>query len=176
MKKLFVVLAVCGVLSAPIFAQDLPRAAAYGGYQLNIFDNDRRTNGFLGSAEVNINEAFGVVGEFGYSKKGSNTTSYTSTAFLGGPRFSFRGERIRGFAHFLFGGDRLNAGIASTKFEMAFGGGLDISINKFIAIRPAQVDLLSRWVGQTSNLPGFSNLDYGIRYSGGVVVKLGSVK
>jgi hypothetical protein len=52
-------------------------------------------------------------------------------------------------------------------FAMAFGGGLDVNLNKMVALRPVQLDYFTTRTGQTGNFADH------FRYSAGVVIKLG---
>ena len=85
---------------------------------------------------------------------------------LGGPRFAYRRqEKITPFAHALFGALRwgTNATLSangltreqsldSTAFAAAFGGGLDLKLNKNVSFRMLQADyLLTHFGGRIQN-------------------------
>lgn len=59
-----------------------------------------------------------------------------------GQRVNFRNKRVTPFTQVLFGGLLATGGIgrvgAQNAFAMTAGGGLDIKVSRFLAIRPAQ--------------------------------------
>jgi len=80
-------------------------------------------------------------------------------AFMAGPRFTYRkNEKVTPFAHVLFGVNRVKMTpkftvdgedysselsdyeFSDSGFEMAFGGGIDVNVNKAFAIRLIQAD------------------------------------
>ena len=109
--------------------------------------------------------------------------------YLFGPQLKVRAHKIQPFAHVLFGGAHTNVygnafktfcqGIVrnctvtkaptANAFALAFGGGVDVPINRTISFRPAQIDyLLTRFSNpftKTSNQNNF-------RYSVGIVLTL----
>jgi len=121
-----------------------------------------------------------------------SSTEYrrNQTSFLFGPRFSFGNGKIRIFGHALLGGNRVGRGStyviayedgtkdvqeggeSYTDFATAFGGGLDISLIKWISIRPAQLDLLSTYRSYDAHHKDYNQ--YQFRYSAGIVFKLGA--
>ncbi|MBN2242361.1 MAG: outer membrane beta-barrel protein [Acidobacteria bacterium] len=118
--------------------------------------------------------------EYGWEEK---TRHYP---ILFGPRVSYRGDTVRVFAHYLLGFAKTTwdwkyweeyegyyeetGSEGDTNFAQAVGGGIDISLNDTFSIRPAQVD----WVSIRVSGDGDSTWINGIRYSGGIVIKLGS--
>ena len=55
---------------------------------------------------------------------------------------------------------------------MAFGGGVDVSINKRVAFRLAQLDwVLTRYTNPFTN----TNNQNSFRYQGGIVIKFGGL-
>ncbi len=182
MKKLSLLVAFAVLVPVALNAQDFPKAEVFGGYRL-IHEEDLTLHGFGVAVEGNISRNFGIVGDFGLGMK--SVTEYgvdvdmKEFTFMGGPRYSYRTDKARVFVHALFGGTRvsggsdyqgISVGASSTGFSMAFGGGVDISLSKTISIRPAQLDLLtSRW-----SIMGESGWGNQLRYSAGVVFKLGS--
>jgi len=187
MKRVLFILGAVLIFVLPTIAQDFPKAEVYGGYML-IHEQGITTNGFLASVEGNINKNFGIVGEFGYgadTPKGTVDDESVSIKLkeynvLAGPRVSYRTDKFRVFGHALFGYNRMSAsgtvsGIedfatgASNDFAMAYGGGVDVSASKSISIRLAQVDwLITHW-----NIATESGWSGQLRYSGGVVFKIG---
>jgi hypothetical protein len=180
MNKLLVVLVLFSLCCIPALAADTPKAEVYGGYQLLRHPGGDgydayKLNGFLASVEGNVKPFLGIVGEFGYVRKswdygeGYSETENFST-FLFGPRFGVRAGKVRVFAHYLLGGIRYSDSYGGTDynethFAQAIGGGLDITLNKMISIRPAQMDLVSiKWT---------DSWEKAFRYSGGIVFKFG---
>jgi hypothetical protein len=100
---------------------------------------------------------------------------------MGGPRFSIRrSQRITPFVHALFGVDDMkvsgsgeangtdisvSAGTSGTGLAMALGGGLDVKVNRVLAIRLGQVDyLMTHTFGESLNNLAFTfgaNLRFG---------------
>ncbi len=107
--------------------------------------------------------------------------------YMFGPQIKFRTPKLHPYGHLLFGGAHSNvyadaykslcqAGTCSFSkapagdaFAMAFGGGVDIPVNRTVSIRVGEVDyLLTRFTNQFTNT-NQSNL----RYSGGIVFTFG---
>jgi hypothetical protein len=109
--------------------------------------------------------------------------------YLFGPQIKFRLGSFHPFFHALYGGAHSNvygtafntlcqpiAGTCSFKstpsgnaFAMAYGGGLDLRINKSISLRPAEIDYL-----YTKFSNQFTNTNQNnFRYSAGVVFTFG---
>jgi len=178
MNKLLVGLLLLSVLCIPALAEDTPKAEVYGGYQLlrhpggDGYDS-YRLNGFLAAVEGNLKPFIGIVGEFGYARKAWDDYGETESfsTFLFGPRFGYRAGKVRVFAHYLLGGlrysDTYDGGdYKESRFAQAIGGGLDLTVNKMISIRPAQIDLVAiKWS---------DGWEKAFRYSGGIVIKFGS--
>lgn len=194
MKKLLVVVALLSLFSIPALAET-PQAEVYAGYGL-LHDTGITAHGFQAALEGNINDFFSIVGEFGFATKDitdeanllldifgiSGTVDdadLRSFTFLAGPRIGYRAEKVRPFAHVLFGIHRIGGSFTVdgssesgylNNFGMALGGGMDVVVNDTISIRPAQFDvLMSRF-----SADGFSLWESLIRYSGGIVFKFGS--
>ena len=188
MRKLLVTLALISMFCVPAIGQDLPQVEVYGGYLFQKYPGVY-LHGFVGAIEVNINRFFSVAGEYGYGYNGlsywEGDVSWNDMTFMIGPRFSYRGGRIRLFAHALLGGMRnssnadrtyflLEAG-SVTKFAMAFEGGIDIALNERISIRPIQYGGLTTRRTVDGNWTGpASGWEHQARYSGGIVFKFGS--
>jgi hypothetical protein len=168
--------------SQTAFAQGgRPRVEVFGGFSYlpaNVATDFPRDDsyGFQGSVAVNFNHWFGVVGDFGGQYRtvtdlGPNWPGVTAETsvyeFLVGPRFSLRRDRVTVFAHALVGGAKGNAGLAGfsdSELAVGGGGGLDIALNRRIAIRAVQFDYIGSFV---------DILEDNVRLGFGVVVKLG---
>lgn len=111
--------------------------------------------------------------------------------YLFGPQFKVRAHYFHPFGHILFGAAHTNVYANAFKkicqplpegcpisksptadaFAMAFGGGLDIPVNKTISIRPAEFDyFLTRF---DNPFTGTAN-QHNFRYSGGIVFTFGN--
>ena len=139
-------------------AQDThPTVEVFAGYSyLNLgtdFISGQRegAHGFGINIAGNLNKRFGVVADVSTHRKevhanrfnSFDENRYSGTQFLFGPRFYSRGQRITGFAHALIGGMKSNASFfvrEDIDFALGFGGGIDISLSKGIALRPFQGD------------------------------------
>lgn len=188
MKQCLLGFFVCCFLSAPLGAQDYSRMEAYGGFQFmhNQFNNDEGKEndylGVIGALELNLRSWLGIAGEFAYGNRlgdekllwpeSSPSIERRYTFFLAGPRFGYRGGRIRCFGHMLIGVSRESITIVDDNYSdsdnspaVALGLGADISVNDRISVRPVQFDLI-----------GTLNVHSQIRYSGGVVIKFGSIQ
>ena len=181
-KSMLVLVGILVLMSMPLFAQDVAKAEVYGGYQLLRHPGGEgydsyMINGFLASVEGNVKPYFGIVGEFGYGRKSWDEYNETEnfTTFLFGPRFGYRTEKFRVFGHYLLGGLRYSdsydgESYSDSNFAQAVGGGIDITVNKMISIRPAQIDMISiKWSDGD-----YSEWENVFRYSGGIVFKFGS--
>jgi opacity protein-like surface antigen len=78
--------------------------------------------------------------------------------FLFGPTFSYNKlERVKPFAHTLFGVSHASAGFlgfggSDNAFAMALGGGVDAGVHKNVAVRLVQADyFLTRFGSQSQN-------------------------
>jgi len=114
----------------------------------------------------------------------SNATMFT---YLFGPVIQLPGKRVRPFGELLFGGmqtelyGQLNSAVIANggkidasktqhPFTMAFGGGLDVNINKHVAVRLAEMDwVLSRYTNPWTS----TNNQNSFRYLAGIVFKFG---
>lgn len=150
-------------------------------------------NGFDTSIAGNFTRHVGVVGEFGFYRTSLSNIATLGTAsgdaevltFLTGPRVVLHRGRIEPFVQGLFGAARASAsattipatttattsllsgftsGQAGYAFAYALGGGVDLRLNRNIAIRLGQIDYL----GANVNSQQLNNF----RYSAGIVFRL----
>jgi opacity protein-like surface antigen len=169
------------VVPLQAWAQQAPKAEFYGGYAL-IHETDLNMHGFLAGIEGKINDKLGIVGEFGLGTKGMSVfgvnVSLKAYTFLAGPRFGVRIEKVRFFGEALVGGLKFSGGtnvsgldinVGTTAFTIAFGTGIDYSLNDKISIRPVQLDILA----SRASMLGETMWGNDIRYSAGVVFKFG---
>ena len=153
MRKILAVLVFSIVCSLTAAAQDHPKVELFGGYQFTHFNPDINANGWNASIAGNVNSWFGVAADFSgaYKYGGKFHTA------MAGPVFSYRkSERVTPFAHVLLGGAVASGGgISENGFAMAVGGGLDVNLNKHVALRLVQGDwLMFRAGGETDSKNG----------------------
>jgi len=163
-------------------AFDLPKIELCGSYDFVHYNANPRingvppsesfsANGIGGQAEYNVNRWIGLVGDFGaYSlaRTGFNTTHQIS--YLFGPRINLRHGVITPFVQTLFGGVWAEDGItfgSITAFGMTAGGGIDIRVSRYLAVRPAQAEYF-----MTRFPDGANDRQNNFRYSVGVVLLL----
>lgn len=138
------------------------KAEVYGGYQYVRFNpNGTNCHGGSGSVAGNLNNWFGVVGDFGACKTTGQAAGVSGRAinYLFGPRITYRSQSsVTPFVHALFGGVNFNnsvSGIGSTSsnaLAMAFGGGADVRVSEHVSLRVVQFDYFpTRFGGTTQN-------------------------
>jgi hypothetical protein len=116
-----------------------------------------------------------------------NSASFQSNLFtyMGGAQLRVPAHTFKPFAEFLFGGALTNfhgnlvtaagattVNTSNNAFAMAVGGGLDISMNKRISIRPFQMDYLLTRFG-IPLIPGGNHNQNNFRYSAGINLTFG---
>jgi hypothetical protein len=188
MKK-FVVCFVAALLSLPLMAQEnAPKAEVFGGYQYLHLGSDtsfgstgggQGFNGWNVAAQANFSKYAGIEGDFSgaYAKvSGVSTHVYT---YAGGPVVFAQLDRIKPFAHVLFGGTKIGASesgvsISLGGYTVMAGGGVDAKVNRALAVRVAQVDWLYYHFGSKTisgvQIPAFSGSN-NVRISTGVVLR-----
>ncbi len=147
MKK-SVIFALCLVaLFAQLVAQDSPRVEVFGGYQFTRIGGPGgvNTNGWDAAITGDLNRWFGVKADFSGAYKNVAGFGARAHTFTFGPVVSLRGERVKPFAHALFGGFNASAGFgglgASTNgFTMMLGGGADYAASAHLSVRVIQAD------------------------------------
>jgi Outer membrane protein beta-barrel domain len=145
----------------------------YSGMVVDI-DSDEEKDPFNGvnvSGVYNFSKYVGVKGDFSTHHKSISETTGTTTIkigasvqnFLGGVQIKNNSNegRFKPFAHALAGVGRIKASArvlgtslseAQSGFSMAFGGGIDVRVNKRISIRLLQADFNPIWIdGEKSN-------------------------
>jgi opacity protein-like surface antigen len=161
------ILSLLGVLvlfsaSAAMAQETRTKAEVFGGYQYVRFNpGGGNCHGGGGSVAGNVNNWFGLVGDFGVCKITGLPSGVSGHSFnyLGGPRVSFRSSSpVTPFAHALFGGMNVGGGVSgygsgsSNAFAMALGGGVDARVSEHVSVRLMQFDYFpSRFGGTTQN-------------------------
>ncbi len=188
MKRIVCLLGVVLLFGAAASAQEVPRAEGFLGYsyvRVNPGQGISGVNLHGGSGQFvfNATSSIGIVADLGgYSVSETISTPGGPVAvngniftYLFGPRYTYRGERVQPFAQVLFGGARasasaLGATASENAFAMTLGGGVDVKVNDWFAVRPVQAEyLLSRFPGPS----GSNETQNNFRYSAGVVFRFG---
>jgi opacity protein-like surface antigen len=181
MKKLVLVAVLLFGFSVLAVAQDVPVAEVFGGYSYvrvnptpEQYPDSFNLNGFSTSVAFNVNKIAGVVADFGgYYGSIPNTSDAKIHihSLMFGPRINVRKGKVTPYVQALFGYahsavivNDVNQG-KENDFAMAFGGGVDINVNKLISVRPVQIE----YVGIKSGQDLLNNM----RFSAGIVFKLG---
>ena len=152
MEKLILLVFLIGAMALPAHAQETPKAELFGGYAYA----GSGSHGFDSSVVANINRWFGLGGSISgqYSRFDEDGISerITTNSFLAGPKFSIRThKRFTPFAQVMVGVARIHTetnefgplvAFKDRSFAMTIGGGLDVTVNRLVAIRAIQVDYL----------------------------------
>lgn len=171
----------------------------------NYIKNSYSLNGAGGSFDFNFTKYLGIKMDLqGYGSNTQTFSAPAGSAvcpsgcsanvqanlftYMFGPQVGLRSGKFRPFGHLLFGGAHSNVygnlqtaiatfGTAPSNnaFAMAFGGGIDIPVNKSgtIAIRPGEVDYLYTRFNTSSRNPTGQSAQSNFRYSGGIVFNFG---
>jgi hypothetical protein len=160
-----------------------------GGGQLNfakIFGIKGEFQGYM-STQVTVNVTSPITTPAGTVPVGTYKSNATMFTYLFGPVVRIPAKHIRPFGELLFGGTNTNlyaqlnsevvagggkVNTAGTQhpFAMALGGGLDVAVNKTVAIRVGEFDwMLTRFTNLFTNTNNQNNF----RYLGGVVFTFG---
>ncbi len=177
-----------------------PKAEFYGGYSFlrtNITDRyaptvngffpaqDYNLHGWDASVAGNLNSWFGLKADFSghydvsEAARNGNIVGSNIYSFMAGPQFTSRAsERFQPFVHALFGAARGTydynspfSDIVSTKFAMAFGGGVDIRLSDAVALRLVQADYLMTRFG-TSGEFNLKDRQDNLRLGAGLVFRV----
>jgi len=160
----------------------------FGGYQYLHFGNTttdsvsgsgQSYNGWDGAATFNFNKHLGLTGDFGGGYATIGGVSSHIYTYTGGPVLSLdAGGKINPFVHALFGGAHASASessvsISENGFTTMLGGGVDVKVNRAIAVRLIQVDWLYYHLGSTTvagvTLPSVGQSN-NVRIATGIVI------
>jgi hypothetical protein len=121
-------------------------AATLNGWNMGISGNFKPWIGVV--ADIGGEYGHITYSATGFGSANAGTSLYT---FMGGPQFYFRGSKATFFARAMVGGARLSQsgtffGVPvsdeETKFAAAFGGGVDLHMNRRVSVRALQVDYI----------------------------------
>ena len=194
MQKFFLgSVVVCLLVVAAAAQEQTPRVEIFGGYSYLNFDLavdpffvlDRQHGHGIGlSVAGNFTKHVGVVGDFSFNARDVKLTfanGFTDRAearrlyYLIGPQFSARSERLTGFGHVLIGAvrsrDEIGVNTKRTGFVLGGGGGLDVNVNKRVAIRALQLDYLPSRIRGDFDLKTIWLQNF--RAQAGLVIQLG---
>jgi len=153
MQKFVVLIVFLGLLTLPLMAQD--RVEVFGGYQYLRLGSDNSNNGTGNAISLNrwdtsvtgyFNKYFGVTGDFSGNYATVNGANVHIYSYTGGPVVGFREGRVNPFVHVLLGGAHVgvsNCGgsnCSQNGFTTLFGGGVDVKVNRAVAVRLAEFD------------------------------------
>lgn len=142
-------------------------------------------NGVSGSFAYNFTNYLGLVADLGGYHAGNyagvSNISSNIVSYLFGPRLSARNtSRVTPFLQFLLGGAHLSSdaggvggpgSLSLNGFSLATGGGLDIGINRSVALRLPQVEyFMTRFDPNIAGVPTHQN---NLRASAGLVFRWG---
>jgi len=134
---------------SPAFAQHTPIVDVSGGYSLTT-DDDETLNGWYAAVGGNITRWFALVADVNghylseqvpaFDDFPGGRAKFDAIAILGGPRFTFRSERLAVFAHVKGGLVTFHStfmGYDDSQSEAALeaGGGVDVWLARRVALR-----------------------------------------
>ena len=193
MKKILGLVTLLAVSALPALAQgrfgdsSTPVFEIGGGYAFRSWgvvpDNGGRTsfNGFDLNADYNVTQRIGFALDGTWTRNSGNLDGpfhQDIYSYMGGPRFYPVGhKRLTPFVHALFGLGRYTLVVPGPEgfsygendFAFAFGGGIDATVTKRVAVRLGQVDYERTPFTIEQNLPAQNNF----RFSAGVVIRFG---
>lgn len=201
MRTILILVTAALLLSAPAFSQD--KISVFAGYSIFHLQTERLQNAPGSGWDVELSGKMyrfvGLVGDVSTYYRSSfppgERVRFRVRNFLVGPRFTFDLHHVQPFVHVLLGASNLHVsatfvpGIGlegsggrqfpagETGFTVAFGGGVDVPVARFLSIRPAKLEYVSINTGSVT--PGFGDpvtqLTTGhtnnLRYSAGLVLR-----
>jgi hypothetical protein len=181
MLRISVVVAVLGIGVLAVPSKTQAQVSLFGGYSYlrasvpvgqfsgtppAILQNANLANGWEVSAKYNFFPLLGAVADFGGNYGTLDGATVRVHTYLFGPQVSLPG-RISPFVHALFGAatEQQDAFAnpayfslgSDTSFATAIGGGIDVKLVPFVAVRLIQVDYLhTNWQAMSQNQPRVS--------------------
>src|SRR5882762_2828301 len=153
MKRTLLLLVGLMAFAETVRGQDTPKAELsvnYSYFRAGGVDGFTLHGGSV-SLAGNLNDWFGVVGDFGaYHGQPAFSGGLNIQTYMLGPRFSARSRgRVTPFGQVLAGGFH---GLGTNGFALTAGGGLDVKVTDHFAIRAFQVEyVLLRSQGDSLN-------------------------
>ncbi len=173
MRKMILMAAAILLSAAGSRAQDTPSAEVSASYSYLRFGvkNGVNQNGASVSVAGNFNRWLGLVGDVGGYHKSEGGVTLNTYTYMGGPRFSYRNSsHVTPFAQVLVGAahgslSAFGSSGSGNGFAYSVGGGVDLGLNKHIALRP-QLDYIgTSFSGTRINM---------VRGSFGIVFRFGN--
>ena len=160
MRKFMAVACFLGLLAGSAMAAEsgsFPKAEVFGGYQYTRLEGGFNTNGFNFGATGNFNSTFGITADFGSSFTTQSGVSFHNYTYTFGPQLALRANKgFTPFVHALVGGDHATASFAGASgsgngMALLAGGGVDININQYMAVRGSGDWMMLHSNGSTSS-------------------------
>jgi opacity protein-like surface antigen len=173
MRKCVILACLALLMTGSAMAQNAPKAEIAGTYTYVRFNPGQGASGVNchgggGSVTGNLNNWFGVVGDFsGCKVTGVSGGSASAFTYLFGPKIAYRSNSaFTPYVQTLFGGARATSGsFSDNSFAMTLGGGVDVKVSEHVAIRLIQTEyLMTRLGSMTQN---------NVRIETGVVFRFG---
>jgi len=141
-----------------------------------------------GSTQNTYTTSAPVVTPHGTVPVGTFKSSGNMFTYLFGPVIGYRASKFHMYGEYLLGGSnsnlygelvksidagggKLTGSGTQHPFTMAMGGGLDLNLNKHVALRLAEMDwVLTRYTNPITN----TNNQHSFRYQGGLVLMFGA--
>jgi hypothetical protein len=131
-------LAVCWATSAHALG---PKADVFLGYSRlgsdTFYKGSGGLNGWEGALNVKVKRFVGIEGDVAQYGTGASASVPHSTVVLFGPRVTAGAAKVHVFVHALAGAEHStnNSGLSATAMVVDFGGGGDVPIAPFFALR-----------------------------------------
>jgi outer membrane immunogenic protein len=179
MRKIFILFGFALLVAASTKAQSFEIGGNYQYVHINPGAGAPTSNceGFAGTAAANVNNWFGVAGDFGGCRVTGLAagTSASQINYLFGPRLTYHGYgRFSPYFQTLMGGVHDSASATGTPtatanaFGWTLGGGADFGLTKHVMLRAMQFEyFMTHFGGQRQN---------NFRIESGLVYRWGSGK
>ena len=144
---------------------------------LPSYQRQGKLNLYGGTLAITIKEteSFGIVVDFGVHEQTFSGVDARITTYRFGPKFSGRtGDRVTIFGQILAGGAHLRGdvnGLTGSGFSILGGGGIDIGIRPWFAIRAVEGGYSGLYLSPSGGADG--RWSKGVRVSTGVVFRFG---
>jgi hypothetical protein len=129
------------LIVAPAASAQLSRADAFFGYSRTgndaFYSGTGGLNGWEATVHVKMRPFLGVEGDVAHYGLGSDSFIPRTTTILVGPRVTVGAAGIKLFVHGLLGGEHSSSssGVSGGDFAVALGGGADLPLAPFFALR-----------------------------------------